>query len=399
MAVNRGIKQELLEIEAPEVYIPRKRKIKNERFTKNEFDQHLDVKSLSKARTRKRRQNKAEIDDEDAVQHVRTLAPRRPYQWKGRKTTLLPRPGVPVVFTPGQRTSVRAKRSYDEVYGDEDILDQYENREGEFAYGKRKPSVMMLDNHNPTPNQIPVTEQQVISSLKNSSYVAPGTGKLLPTVQVLVPKQEESSSFLSNESGDVKVEHRGRKMVAPDVAMDTVDIKLPVKRRREEDAVFDVAKKLKQELGVDAFQTYHSQPPPPPEKMIISHDTNIETAFKPPRPIAVARKGHKRAAPIVKMEDVEMEIPVLPSTSSRIIPKIKLHPSMHPRSSMSGRVTSTGSIIPNIRMHPSMAKIVTSRRRRTRRRNYRRSSAASRDLPRNSKGQFLPRTRYHPSIY
>ena len=113
---KRKIKEEMLQVVAPEIYGP------------PQADQ--------KPRKIKRVKKKDEVD-EGAVEFVREFAPRRRVNWKGRRVQRVLRPGTAVVFTPGERSSVRMKRSYDEVYGDDDILDQAAERAGEFAYGKR----------------------------------------------------------------------------------------------------------------------------------------------------------------------------------------------------------------------------------------------------------------------
>lgn len=494
MSTSRAIKQEILETLHPDVYVEPQRKRKVAGRAKTEFK--VDVKSISKARTKKRRNAKEEDDSDVIVTESRTFAPRRPYQWKGRRVRAVVRPGVPVVFTPGQRSSVRRKRVYDEVYGDNDILDQYDARINEFAYGKRqreslpekvvtrvkrsysddegdygkRSKTQTLDSSNPTPSHVPVTGQQVLPM--GDDYVAPGTARLLPTVQVMVPQTTDLTSDYepkrkrplasSRESADVKVEVKDVKPIAPNIDLHTVDVKVPLKRKREEDEVYQAAKKIKDEVeNMDTtLVTYTSEQP---ETM--TWDSGVEPAAlfesRPTRPIARARTRKRtaaatsmdtsplpsepviirQAAPVDTSVPMEIVTPVtqpVPSTSSmslanemitrpsRAMPTprsstsaVVTAPSVRrvvtPRSTSSRgrtpRVTSTSrGIIPEVRYHPSIVmasakakpRTRTTRRRRTTR--VKKNSAAGRMRPffilpeRNSRGQFLPMSRYHPSI-
>lgn len=139
---GHAVKQEMLESLLPNVYpvassTRRRRAVKREAggSVKVEYKpkkEELDIKPVKKAKKRRA------AGDDDGVEFVgQRLLRRRPYQWRGRRVRLIPRPGVPIIYTPGQRSGKRAKRSYDEVHGDNDILEQFEQGEGEFAYGKR----------------------------------------------------------------------------------------------------------------------------------------------------------------------------------------------------------------------------------------------------------------------
>nr|WBV74360.1 V protein [Bat mastadenovirus BtSY2] len=443
MSSSRAIKQELLEAAIPEVYVEPQRKRKTASRVKSEFE--VDVKSLVKSRTKKRRSTKGkktEADDDLIVGEERRFAPRRPYQWKGRKVRAVVRPGVPVVFTPGQRSGTRAKRDFDNVYGDDDIMDQYDRRENEFAYGKR---ARLLDVSNPTPELVPVTGQQPIPS---GDYAAPGTARLLPTVQVLVPQNpvdltgpesKKPLTSIKSEAKDVKVEVKDVKPISRDVVMHTVDVKVPLKRKREEDAVYEAAKKIKDEVEKmdTTLVTRHSEAP---EAM--TFDTGVEPAalfeaqpstssgrkiararYKRPATSAAAQAAGEAiaqaavqaavATAAAPSAPVPMEIsqPVArvaaAVTGRKRLPQVRYHPSI---------AAARRGKLPEVRYHPSIvaaaaragASASTRRRRaattRRRRRTTTRNSAAGRQraffsLPqRNSKGQFLPSARYHPSI-
>lgn len=435
MSSSRAIKQELLEAAIPEVYVEPQRKRKTASRVKSEIE--VDVKSLVKSRTKKRRsaKGKKEEDDDLIVGESRRFAPRRPYQWKGRRVRAIVRPGVPVVFTPGQRSGVRAKRDFDHVYGDDDIMEQYDRREGEFAYGKR---ARLLDVSNPTPNLVPVTGQQPIPS---GDYVKPGTARLLPTVQVLVPQNpvdltgpesKKPLTSIKSEAKDVKVEVKDIKPISKDIVMHTVDVKVPLKRKREEDAVYQAAKKIKDEVEKmdTTLVTHHSELP---EAM--AFDTGVEPAalfeaqpsvsgrriakarYKRPPQTAVAQAGEAIAqaavqAAIEQPAPMEVSQPLSAAvsvarvaaavTGQKRLPAVRYHPSIG---------AARRGKLPEVRYHPSIvaaaARAAARRRKapaRRRRRRVTRNSAAGRQrsffsLPeRNRKGQFLPTTRYHPSI-
>ncbi|APC26064.1 V [Bat mastadenovirus G] len=396
-ALSRAIKQELLEDLKPEIYVaPRRRaRVKTE--------EKVDVKTLVKARSKKRRAAKQELEED--VEFVRKFAPRRPYQWKGRKVQAVVRPGVPVVFTPGQRVGKAIKRDYDEVHADEDILEQAGVMINEFAYGKR---AKLLTERNPTPSQVPITPQEPV--------VRPGEAKLLPTVQVLVPRDVKKEAVLpvgKSEAGDVKIENKGLEQVAPGLAVQTVDIKVPIKRKMADDGV--VVKKLKEEIEEEFKPTI---------KMEYSEGPVAELV----RPKAVARKRRQPAPPVEVMEVQSMAAPPAPAAvvqpapampmavevttpvrrvsrwgpANAIFPEYRYHPSITaakirgpaPR----GRVSRWGpanSIIPEVRLHPSMVGAVTrgAPRRRRRTRQTRRRGRLTR------RGALIPTdVRYHPSI-
>ncbi|WRK24375.1 protein V precursor [Canine mastadenovirus A] len=420
-AISRAIKQELLEDLKPEIYLPPK---STKRRTKVKTEEKVDVKTLVKAKSRKRRAAKDELEED--VEFVRRFAPRRPYQWRGRRVRALPRPGVPVVFTPGQRSGTASKRSYDEVYADEDVLDQAGNMINEFAYGKR---VRVLTHKNPTPSQVPITPQEPVAR--------PGEAHLLPTVQVLAPRGSRRETMLpvtKSEGGDVKVENKGFEQITPGLGVQTVDIKVPVKRKG--DAEDEIIKRVKMEL--EPYETtmkmeYSEEP------QVEAFDTGIEPSSffevrSQARPIAVARKRRTAAAsaPAVEVMEVQQSNPATPATAATrtatalgprlarrpsrwgpanaIFPDYKYHPSITARKirgpKPTGKISRWGpanSILPEVRLHPSMVSAVTRaaprRVTKTRRRRRARTRQAFVLPARTKTGALLSQNvRYHPSI-
>ncbi|BBE29340.1 pV [Bat mastadenovirus A] len=420
-AISRAIKQELLEDLKPEIYLaPRRRpRVKTE--------EKVDVKTLVKAKSKKRRAAKQE--EQADVEFVRRFAPRRPYQWKGRKVQAIVRPGVPVVFTPGQRSQRRIKRDYDEVYADEDILDQAGAMINEFAYGKR---AQLLTEHNPTPSQVPITEQEPV--------VRSGEAKLLPTVQVLVPREVKRETVLpvgKSEAGDVKIENKGVEEVAPGLGVQTVDIKVPLKRKGGSD--LPGGKRFKEELEEllpleslePTLKMEYSEGPvhrpiavprrkraaaaveaPPVEVM------EVQAMAAPPAPAAVvaapapvpmvvetvtpSRAPRAPAAAVTATAAAPARAPSRWGPANAIFPEYRYHPSISARPVRGpqprGRVSRWGpanSIMPEVRLHPSMVQAVTRavapRRRRAR---QQRKKIRARRRP------ALPSpVYYHPSIF
>ncbi|BBE29310.1 pV [Bat mastadenovirus] len=402
-AISRAVKQELLDDLYPEIYVPKSR-----RRTKVKTEEKVDVKTLVKAKSKKRRAAKRDAAEEE-VEFVRNFAPRRPYQWKGRKVRAMVRPGVPVVFTPGQRSGKASKRVFDEVYADEDILDQAGAYINEFAYGKR---AKLLTNFNPTPSQVPLTPQEPV--------VRPGEAKLLPTVQVLAPKDIKNEPILpvsKSEAGDVKIENKGLEHVAPGLAVQTVDIKVPIKRKRGADGE-TAGKKIREELE-PMDTTLKLEYSEEPEMETFDNGVEPRTFFEA-RPIAVSRR---RRPPVERME-VQQSAPTAVATTvlkkppkarpgiwgpaNSILPNYRYHPSINaarivgetPR----GRISRWGpanSIIPEVRLHPSMLTAITSKRPSRRRRRTRKTRRAPAFVvPATTKtGVLLPQTvRYHPTI-
>ncbi|BCG66205.1 pV [Canine mastadenovirus A] len=414
-AISRAIKQELLEDLKPEMYLPPK---STRRRAKVKTEEKVDVKTLVKSKSKKRRAAKNEL--EENVEFVRRFAPRRPYQWRGRQVRALPRPGIPVVFTPGQRSGVASKRSYDEVYADEDVLDQSGNMINEFAYGKR---VKMLTHKNPTPSQVPITPQEPIAR--------PGEARLLPTVQVLAPRDSKHETMLpvtKSEGGDVKVENKGFEQITPQLGVQTVDIKVPVKRKSEVED--EILKRAKMEPFETTVKMEYSEQP-----QVEVFDTGVEPSSffevrSQARPIAVARK---RRVPTVEVMEVQQSDHTAPTASAApvgnvivgphlsrrpsrwgpanaIYPDYVYHPSISAKKIMgprpTGRVSRWGpanSIFPEVRLHPSMVSAVTRAAPRKSTKSRRRRRVRTRRafvLPAGTKtGVMLPQNiRYHPSI-
>lgn len=199
-AVSRAIKEEILTSSYPEVYTApaaassgrriKKAAPKGERKVKVEVKD--EVKKEVKRKSRRRRGD-ASVTYENEVEFVRSFAPRRPYQWKGRRVRKVLRPGVVVSFTPGQRSGRALKRSYDEVFADEDILEQAAARSGEFAYGKRaKLQALPLDVKNETPGLKPITPQVAVPLTGKRRH-----GDLQPTVQMMIPTKRRRNAVSS----------------------------------------------------------------------------------------------------------------------------------------------------------------------------------------------------------
>lgn len=219
---KRKIKEEMLQVIAPEIYGPPKKE-----------EQDYKPRKLKRVK-KKKKDDDDELDDEVELLHA--TAPRRRVQWKGRRVRRVLRPGTTVVFTPGERSTRTYKRVYDEVYGDEDLLEQANERLGEFAYGKRHKDMLALplDEGNPTPSLKPVTLQQVLPALAPSEEkrgLKRESGDLAPTVQLMVPKRQRLEDVLEKmtvEPGlEPEVRVRPIKQVAPGLGVQTVDVQIP----------------------------------------------------------------------------------------------------------------------------------------------------------------------------
>nr|WRQ19850.1 MAG: pV protein [unidentified adenovirus] len=347
-AVSRLIKEELLNSAYPEYYAAPSRPIrrvvpKQERKIKYEVKPKLEeLKVEIKKSDRKRRGDAINYDDE--VEFVRTFAPRRPYQWKGRRVRRVLRPGTVVSFTPGQRSGTRSKRSYDEVYADDDILQQAADLSGEFAYGKRRrlagPEALVLDTQNSTPSLVPVTPQAVLLPSVGIGRKRGRVGDLQPTVQMMVPAK------------------RTRNHNAYPAATQTITIK-------DEDM---------SDVGPSSLFL----PPVKKEEVV----TKMEIEDVKIRPI-------KQVTPEIGVQTVDVSVPV----SRGVQTDLEDLAMATPRSSTNRR------IIPQVRYHPSIKlgpKVVRTRRRRRRRRttNTRHWIAPSTTR----RGDPLPRVQYHPTI-
>ncbi|BBE52531.1 pV [Human mastadenovirus D] len=318
---KRKIKEEMLQVVAPEIYGP------------PQADQ--------KPRKIKRVKKKDEVDKE-AVEFVREFAPRRRVNWKGRRVQRVLRPGTAVVFTPGERSSVRSKRSYDEVYGDDDILDQAAERAGEFAYGKRSREEELislpLDESNPTPSLKPVTLQQMLPS----RGVKREGENMYPTMQIMVPKRRRVEDVLDTVKMDVEpqVKVRPIKQVAPGLGVQTVDIQIPTD--------MDVDKKPSTSIEVQT------------DPWLLA--STAATATEPPR--------RRRWGP-----------------ANRLLPNYVLHPSIIPTPGYRGT-----------RYYASRRRPAGKRRRRTTTRRRLAPARVRRVTTRRGRSLVLPTVRYHPSI-
>lgn len=266
MTTSRRIKEELLDIYAPEPYVhtssSRKRKLAVE-----PVKAELKLESVSeeaKPRVKARSRRKRNVADD--VELVGVSAPRRRYRWKGRRVQKVLRPGSVVVFSPGERSATRApKRSSDEMFADADVLEQFERGEGEFAYGKRqrRMDAVVLDASNPTPSMQPITPQiplqtrgikregdavptlEVLAPKKRKAgeredlfAVTPGSAAVLPSraVSTSVKRARQVKMEVDEEKKPVTIEDikvRDVKRVAPGLGVQTIDFKVPVESPRK----------------------------------------------------------------------------------------------------------------------------------------------------------------------
>ncbi|ARQ79782.1 V [bat adenovirus 10] len=158
---SRKIKEEMLQVIAPEIYKSKKFKIKKK-----------DVKPKK-------------ISASSEVEEVMYMPPQRKYQWTGRKVTKVARPGVVVTYTPGLRSGISSKRPYDEVYADNDILEQASLKTGEFAYGKQPKIESTVTSYTPS------SFKEKVSVVKKSNY----SPYVKPKVKVETIKEEYKPKF------------------------------------------------------------------------------------------------------------------------------------------------------------------------------------------------------------
>lgn len=348
---KRKFKEELLQALVPEIYAPAP-----------------DVKPPRRLK-RVKKQEKLEKKEEDEVvalgdgdvEFVRSFAPRRRVNWKGRKVQRVLRPGTVISFTPGEKSAWKGtKRVYDEVYGDEDILEQALDRSGEFAYGKRARTgeiAIPLDTSNPTPSLKPVTLQQVLPvSAPTRRGIKREGGELQPTMQLLVPKKQKLEDVLDmlkvepDVQPDIKI--RPIKQVAPGMGVQTVDIQIPVSSAAQ---------------AVEAMQTDAGVMTEAP---LLPAATQTETAIQTdPWLTAPVQPATRRARRVY-------------GSASSLMPNYVLHPSIIPTPGYRGRT-----------YHPRRS---SSRRRRRRTRVA--PARVRRVITRRGRQLTLPVVRYHPSI-
>uniref|UniRef100_A0A9W3N256 Core-capsid bridging protein n=1 Tax=Bovine adenovirus B serotype 3 TaxID=10510 RepID=CORE5_ADEB3 len=412
MASSRLIKEEMLDIVAPEIY--KRKRPRRERAApyavKQEEKPLVKAERKIKRGSRKRALSGVDVplpDDgfEDDEPHIEFVsAPRRPYQWKGRRVRRVLRPGVAVSFTPGAR-SLRpsSKRVYDEVYADDDFLEAAAAREGEFAYGKRgreaaqaqllpavavpEPTYVVLDESNPTPSYKPVTEQKVILSRKR------GVGKVEPTIQVLASKKRRMAENEDDRgAGSVaEVQMREVKPVTAALGIQTVDVSVP-----DHSTPMEVVQSLSRAAQV-AQRLTQQQVRPSAKIKVEAMDLSAPVDAKPldlkpvdvkPTPTFVLPSFRSLSTQTDSLP-AAVVVPRKPRvhratrrTARGLLPYYRLHPSITPTPGYRGSVyTSSGVRLPAVRRR---------RRRRTRRATPRLSAAAAAAL--------LPGVRYHPSI-
>ncbi len=344
---KRKFKEELLEALVPEIYGPA-------------ADVKPDIKPRPLERVKKREKKEETGLLADVVEFVRTFAPRRQVQWRGRKVKRVLRPGTTVVFTPGERSATRAlKREYDEVYADEDILEQAAQQIGEFAYGKRGrygEVGPLLEQSNPTPSLKPATQQQILPVTETKRGVKrENNHELHCRLQFMVPKRQKLEEVLENMKVDPSVEPevkvRPIKEISPGLGVQTVDIQIPV---RTTPAV----------AMAEAMETQTDQPAP-----VTTREIGLQTD-----PRFVSRRDTVRGG-VRKY-----------TAANSILPEYALHPSITPTPGYRGTI-----------FRPSRPR--TSRRRRTTRRRSRRITPISvHRVTRRGRTITLPNARYHPSI-
>ncbi|ALE15301.1 pV [bottlenose dolphin adenovirus 2] len=334
---TRKIKQELLDYVAPEIYDRKRKTPKREPKTEIKIERvkSEDVKPIKKGKRRKTRQI------EEDVEIVRETAPRRRYQWKGRRVTKVLRPGTVVVFSPGQKSAMRGtKRSVDEIMADSDILEQYNKNEGEFAYGKRArhtEPAMLMDNSNPTPSMQPITPQIPVPP----SHGVKREGEVVPTVQVLAPKKRrvEQSTHLE----DFMEVTPGSAVVLPSRA-----VRAP--KRQRDGVVFADTKRVKVEVDED-------------KKPVKIEDIKIRDVKKVAPGIGVQTIDFKVGLESPK----KMEIDVVEEKTKKVIyPVYRQHPSqmgfskyVRPKRQYKKRKTKKATkksrtTLPTVRYHPSI---------------------------------------------
>lgn len=358
---KRKFKEELLQTLVPEIYGPPdvKADIKPR-----------DIKRVKKQEKREKKEELAAV--EDAVEFVRALAPRRRVQWKGRRVQRRLRPGAAVVFSPGERSAVRAyKRQYDEVHGDKDILEQAAQQIGEFAYGKRGrygDVALTLDQSNPTPSLKAVTLQQVLP-VNATAESKRGVKRemmedLQPTVQLMVPKRQKLEDVLENMKVDPSIEPdvkvRPIRQVAPGLGVQTVDIQIPV-------STGPATSTGATSTTVEAMDTQTDLPAAATAVREVALQTDPWYEFAVPRGVRGPRRRYGAA--------------------NAIMPDYVLHPSITPTPGYRG-----------VTYRPSRRR---SRRRTASRRSRRRSALAPpsvRRVTRRGRTVIIPNPRYHPTI-
>ncbi|ALE30394.1 V [Simian adenovirus 16] len=361
---KRKFKEEMLQAIAPEIYGPPDVKVER------------DIKRVRKREKKEEKKEEEALERalaDDAVEFVRATAPRRRVQWKGRRVKRVLRPGTAVVFTPGERSALRAlKREYDEVYADEDILEQAEQQLGEFAYGKRArygDVALALDETNPTPSLKPVTLQQVLPVVESKKAIKREAEALQPTMQLMVPKKQRLEEVLEQMKVDPSVQPevkiRPIKQVAPGLGVQTVDIQIPVRSA--------------------AVETMETQTEPP----VITPSAAALPLAAAAAAAATAEMG-VQTDPLYEYGAARRVAPRRRSRSSLMLPDYVLHPSITPTPGYPGRTYRPGA--------RRTRRTASARPRRRRRRTAVLAPIRVRHVRRSGRTLVLPTARYHPSI-
>lgn len=344
----REIKQEVLS-DMTDVHALTEKRVKR-RARRGACDVKSMVKQESEEKRRMRRAKK-----EPKLQHAQAIsdnlemlaraAPRRPYQWKGRRVRRIVKPGVVVTFTPGQRSKRRMRREYDEVYADADALEQAAAREGEYAYGKRR---AIITSSNPTPSQVPVTPQTTIAP----SETAKAKDPLLPTVQVLVPRKRKAQE----QSSHVQVKMRASENIMPGLKVETMDVSIPVNSKESEQALvasladtlenqaMAVSEPMENSVPLTARKTCRRSPRVP---TVSTAAANVIKTVIPKAQILACEKKKRRS-----WADATTFVRYHPSINSHGKKSSKLGHLL----STQERYTKDGQLIPAVVYHPSIMK-------------------------------------------
>lgn len=369
--VSRLIKEELLTSAYPEVYASAStgRRIKRaapkgERKVKVEIKDEVKREPKREGRRRGRRRRGDPINYEEEVEFVRSFAPRRPYQWKGRRVRKVLRPGVTVAFTPGQRSGTASKRSYDEVYADEDILEQAAASSGEFAYGKRaRLQAVPLDVKNETPGLMPITPQVAVPLTGKRR-----SGDLQPTVQLMVPSKRK----------------RTRAPSPTPIAAALATSRLPP-------PLTSASVTIKDEDMSDVK---------PSELFIPSIKPRVKSEIKlePPVPMdvdTVTLRPVKKVSPDMGIQTVDVALkPKTERSSVGTMTETITEAISASTTTRKGRPKRAYGV----RYHPSIVMGPPVKRTRSRRKGSSRSSRKWRAPSRTARGATLPTVIYHPSI-
>lgn len=321
-AVSRLIKEELLSSAYPEVYRNIKRVApKSIRKIKKAPKDEIKIEIKPKKRSNRVSVDAAyrSSDDDDDLEIVRALAPRRPYQWKGRRVNKVLRPGTVIQFAPGQRYGVPTKRSYDEVFADEDILQQAEAQVGEFAYGKRPriEEAIILDHSNTTPSLAPITPQIPVVPLSAKKRPV----ELQPTIQMMVPSKR--ARIVKSEAADIP---SAMSVDLPDTGPSSL-FALPVKKdsiskMEIDDITVRPIKKVTSEIGVQTIDVkVPTRKSYGPASKVMPQGVRYHPSITLGPKVTVSRRRRRRRRHTRRRRA---------SSSVGIIPQVTYHPTINP---------------------------------------------------------------------